>query len=438
MKIAVLGGTDGLGKTIAKFLKKEGFELLITGQNTSKGEKAAKELGLQFSNDNKLTASKSDIIIIAVPIDKIENVIQEIANFLKPNSLVIDVGSIKEKPAKAMVKYLPKNHEFIPIHPIFGPRTTSLKGQVMVLTPLKKGKWYFKIINYLKNHQVKVIETSPEEHDKMMGIVQVLTHFSYISTAYALKKLKVDIKKTREFASPIYNLMVDIIGRIVSQNPELTYSIQKDNLKGKIIRECFLNASKEINESLNSDNKEKFKEIAISATKNINDIESSLGRSDKAIDSITNELIKLTESLKKEIAVKHIYSKEIHYGFLEKIDSDFIFIKNPNSKAKKCQRLKISNIELLSSEDFLKWKKNNIPTKNYQITVVFNKNSDPEVIKNTLEIVPNVINVKIVEIYKGNQINENQISINFSITTFKKKDLYKVTKILKGFGGIIR
>lgn len=57
---------------------------------------------------------------------------------------------------------------------------------------IKKGKWYPKVLKFLKNHKVRIIESSPEEHDNMMAVVQVLTHFSYISTASAIEKLGIN------------------------------------------------------------------------------------------------------------------------------------------------------------------------------------------------------------------------------------------------------
>ena len=126
-----------------------------------------------------------------VPIQFTKDVIKEISSNLKEGSLLCDVTSVKEEPLEAMSEYLPKNVEFIPTHPIFGPRTRELDNQVIVLTPQEKGNWYPKVFNYLESKNMRVIETTAEHHDYMMSIVQVLTHFAYISTASAFEKLKV-------------------------------------------------------------------------------------------------------------------------------------------------------------------------------------------------------------------------------------------------------
>ncbi|WP_263641179.1 prephenate dehydrogenase dimerization domain-containing protein [Methanobrevibacter arboriphilus] len=57
------------------------------------------------------------------------------------------------------------------------------------------------------------------------------------------------MKDTRKFASPIYNLMVDMISRIVSQNPFLTYSIQLENQNGEKVRQTFADSVLELKKS---------------------------------------------------------------------------------------------------------------------------------------------------------------------------------------------
>lgn len=222
---------------------------------------------MNYIESNAGLANISDILIISVPIQHTCHVIREVAPFMKEGSLMIDVTSVKEGPSKTMAEALPENVEFIPTHPIFGPRTTDLNNQVIVLTAEKKGKWYDKVYNYLKNKNMRIVETTAEKHDFMMSIVQVLTHFSFISTASAFEKLKVNISETEDYESPIYNLMIDMIARIVSQNPYLTYNIQSMNDNGDHIRNTFAEAVNELRDVINNDDEDKFVEIAIKATK---------------------------------------------------------------------------------------------------------------------------------------------------------------------------
>ena len=72
-----------------------------------------------------------------------------------------------------------------------------------------------------------------------MAVVQALTHFAYIGIGAALQALDFDVEKSRKFMSPVYEIMIDFVGRILDQNPELYASIQK-NPKAMKVRQTFI------------------------------------------------------------------------------------------------------------------------------------------------------------------------------------------------------
>ncbi|WP_407423908.1 prephenate dehydrogenase [Methanobrevibacter sp.] len=430
MKIGIIGGTDGLGKTLVYYFRDE-FDVTITARDHKKGQKVAEELNVNYIESNKELASSSDMLIISVPINNTPSVIREVAPFMRKDSVMIDVTSVKEEPLKTMEECLPDNVEYIPTHPVFGPRTTELDNQVIVLTAPKKGKWYKKVYDYLESKNMRIIETTAQHHDYMMSIVQVLTHFSFISTASAMEKLKVDINETEDYESPIYNLMIDMIARIVSQNPYLTYYIQTMNNNGPKIRKAFSEAAEELRKAIDNNDDKKFVEIAINATKNMGDIQNALGMSDKAISALSHEYSLLNESIGKEIALKHIYSGKVHIGVLEKVDGKTAILDNGT-------KLRIANIDVLSDEELYQWKLDNIKWKKQSISCIFRENVTPNIIVETLEKVDNVIKVALTDIYDGPQIEEGFKSLTFEITALSKESINGVKNILTGFGGVLR
>ena len=122
MKVGIIGGTDGLGKTLIYFLKKD-FDIAISGRNSVKGNKVADEFNVKYFESNIDLARDSDILIIAVPINYTNDVIRETANYMKKGSVMIDITSVKEEPSRIMKDVLPEGVEYVPTHPIFGPRT---------------------------------------------------------------------------------------------------------------------------------------------------------------------------------------------------------------------------------------------------------------------------------------------------------------------------
>lgn len=434
MKVAVIGGTRGLGNWIADYLKKNGCEVTITGRNTQIGLNIAKKMGLSYTSNNKEAAIHADIVIVAVPIDATPDVIREISPSLKEGSLLVDVTSVKEEPARIMQEYVPEGVEFLPTHPMFGPRVRSLDGQVVVLTPLFKGEWYQRVVEFLESENARIIETSPQIHDQMMSIVQGLTHFTYISIASTLEKMKVDVKESRKFASPIYSLMLDMIARITAQNPYLCYSIQIRNNYIQKTHEEFLSTYQELKDMIEQEDQTGFVKAMSNAAKHLDDLEAALGRSDKAISALNQELTLLKNSINKEVGLRHIYSGKIHVGILDQLSADFITLIQNN----KVIKLKVSNIEILSKDELRQFKKDNYPRKSFDISIVLPESADPKLIANTIWKIKDVVDVDVLDIYQGSQIDEGMKSITFRYEVINPQARNEVEALLEGFGGIIR
>ena len=433
MNVGIIGGSDGLGKTLIYYFRDE-FEVYITGRDHKKGRQVAEDMGVSYIESNEGLADISDILVVSVPIQYTCDVIREVAPFMKSGSLMVDVTSVKEGPSRTMAEVLPDTVEYIPTHPVFGPRTTRLDNQVIVLTADKKGKWYGKVYDYLAGKNMRIIETSAEKHDFMMSIVQVLTHFSFISTASAIEKLKVNISETEDYESPIYNLMIDMIARIVSQNPYLTYNIQSMNENGDKIRNTFADAVTELRDVINNNDEDEFVKIAIRATKNMGDITNALGRSDKAIGALSYEYSYLHESIGEEVGLKHIYSGKIHVGILESVDGKTAVLRNGT----KIKKLRVANIRILLPEELHQWKIENQQTRTESISCVFPKNVNAEIIQKTVLMHDNLLDIKLTDAYNGPQIDDDSISLTFEVTALNKEDIESVKELFTAFGGIIR
>lgn len=434
MKIAVIGGTRGLGRWIATFLSGKGLNVVVTGRNRVTGESVSKKLGVEYTPDNINAASSADIIVVSVPIDVTPVIIREIGPNLKKGSLLLDVTSVKVKTSRVMHKYAANGVEVLPCHPMFGPRVRSLDGQVVVLTPEKTGEWYDKVLKFLESENARVIVTTPEIHDKMMSIVQGLTHFAYISIASTIEKLDIDIKESRKFASPIYNLMLDTIARITAQNPYLVYSIQTENNFIEEAHETFLKTFMELKNMISNEKEDDFVHAMSSAAKHLDDIESALGRSDKAISALSEELSILKNLLGREVGLRHIYSGKIHIGVLDELTPDYLTLKHNKSTT----RLKLSNVEVLKPDELRNWKLKNYPQKSFDISAVFKAGCDPEVIANTIKTLKGVVDAKVIDTYSGSQITEGNISITIRYRVIDEMAPSRVERLLKGFGNQIR
>jgi prephenate dehydrogenase len=438
MKIAVVGGSGSFGRLFARLFKEDGYEVVITGRNTAKGERVAKELGVKFTRDNVKAAREGDVVIISVYIENTLDVVEEVAPHVRPGCLLMDVTSVKVEPCTAMEKLAGEKVEVIGTHPMFGPRVSSIEGLSFILTPIRAKKWDKFLLDFLEKHKAKVFITTPEEHDRIMGVVQGLTHFAYISVASTLWELRTDVRYTKKFASPIYELMLDLIARIVGQSPQLYASIQTHNPFIAEVHEAFIKKATELKDVVARKDVKAFAEIMASSARHIGDIDASMGRSDKAILALTSELKRLMDSVGKEVALRHIYSGAVHMGVVKEVNPDKVVLNAMNGEE---VALKLSNIELLNAEFLRQWKLDNLPRKRRDFSVILPRGVEEKSICSFIVALDSRVSLcEVIDTYEGKQIPKGKKSITLRVesTDFTKGDFRLIEKALIGLGGVLR
>ena len=441
--LTIIGGYGAMGIWALNFfhdnyLLDTLFDVTITGPNETKGKKIASKFNVKFELDNIKASKTADITIISVPIELTEKTIQEIGPHLKSNSLLLDLASVKSPIVAAMKKYVKKDVHCISLHPMFGPRVLGLEGRVILIVDVSGSKWKNDILDFLNKYKSHVIETDAKKHDKTLAIVQCLTHFAYISIGATLKEMNLDIKESRNFASPIYELMLDLIGRIIGQNPKLYADIQMYNPYAAKTHEVFLDKANELKEAVKNKDHHKFEKIMSDAGKHFDDVESALERSDKAIEVLNKELRHLKEALGKEIAFKHMYSGKIHYGILKDIKKDYLTLLSN----KKSMNVNISNISLLDENELLDIKKEVKKTVDRDFSYVFDENLDEKILK---ELIYNssrtILQTEVIDVFRGKKIPANKKSVTIRVN-FLNEDIktqeQNVKNILVGLCGKIR
>ncbi|HID26387.1 MAG TPA: prephenate dehydrogenase [Methanosarcinales archaeon] len=439
MKILIIGGTGELGQWFARFFLNQGYEVTVSGK--SGRVEIAKKLGVEFADDVKQSAKNSDIVMISVPINVTEKVIKDVAPNMQSGSLLMDVTSVKVGPMNAMKQFAPEGVEILGTHPMFGPSIPNLKGQTIILCPdkdYKDGYWFPIIKNIFKSNGAHVEILDAEKHDKMMAVIQGLTHFAYITIGSTFTELNFDVAESRKFMSPIYEIMVDIVGRILAQNPYL-YAMIQMNPYITPVHESFINQCKKISDIVREQDIESFVKEMKKAAIHFRDTESALRRSDKLINLKISEYEYLLHSLEKnkEVALKHIYSGVVHTGVLKNVSPISVRLK----RNKKSIELKLENIQLLKDSELQRWKIENLQHTNRDISVIIPKNANPEVIKDIISKTSGVISVEIIDIY-DKLPNTDRNSVTYRITIIGDRNPYeilsKVEDLLIGIGCIRR
>lgn len=224
MKTISIVGFGRFGKTLY-FLLRDDFEIILFDIN----QKVYEGVGL---TKNTICAKeikeiyRADVIFYAVPIDVFEKVIANHKHYFK-NHLLIDVLSVKQHPAHVFRKYLKGTKvQALLTHPMFGP-DSSKEGFAQL--PLVMDKFlannnqfiFWK--NYFSNKELRVIEMSAKEHDKLAATSQGVTHFiGRLLEEFKLKPTQIDTlgaKKLHEVMDQTCNDTWELFLNLQNYNP---------------------------------------------------------------------------------------------------------------------------------------------------------------------------------------------------------------------------
>jgi len=241
-KVLVIGGKGGMGRFFCRWLTLSDYEVRVIDREDWPAVEAL--------------ARDAELCLLAVPIDVTASVAVRIAPHLPPNCVLADITSLKQAPLKAMLAAHPG--PVLGLHPLFGPTTTSMDKQIVVVTPGRQPdscKWVLEQLAVWGN---VVVETTPEEHDEIMGIVQALRHFATFAFGQFLHARAVPIARTLELSSPIYRLELAMVGRLFAQDPWLYAEIVFATPERLALLKEFIQSLQQNLEMIEGGNKQEF------------------------------------------------------------------------------------------------------------------------------------------------------------------------------------
>ncbi|MCU0665981.1 MAG: prephenate dehydrogenase [Candidatus Omnitrophica bacterium] len=218
-------GTGLIGGSIALGLKRNKLCSYITGISLHQSSiiKAKKLKVIDQGSTNLNIASNADLIILAAPVKTIISQAAKIGRIIKPDCIVIDVGSTKKEVVCALDKIFPGR--YIGTHPIAGlekkgvsyARPDLFQSCLCVFTPTKatSSKVKQQIADLWKKLGAKVVFWDARKHDKILGITSHLPHaiaFSLISCVPReyLPYASGGLKDTTRVAASAENIWADI------------------------------------------------------------------------------------------------------------------------------------------------------------------------------------------------------------------------------------
>jgi prephenate dehydrogenase len=205
VQVGIIGGTRGMGKWFADYLKSRGCRVHVAGRTS----------GMTMAE----MAASCEVVVVSVPIGVTVSIIKQIGPMMPAECLLMDLTSLKASSVAAMVES--SAAEVIGCHPLFGPQVESLENQHIVLCPVRSGKWLSWLTDILEKGGALLVETTPQKHDELMSVVQGLNHFNTIMMGLALSKISAPFAQLAPFTTPLFVDKVRMVEKIFADHPQL-------------------------------------------------------------------------------------------------------------------------------------------------------------------------------------------------------------------------
>lgn len=257
-RVCIVGGRGGMGCFFERYLTGAGYVVSIVEVEDYRCDESGNEVTDITKSRAAARLSAADWVIISVPIAVTDAVIEQVAPLIRPDCILSDFTSIKERPVTKMLACHPG--PVCGLHPMFGPDTFSLVKQVVVTVNGRYPERTAFIGEQFQLLGAYVVPCSGAEHDEAMRVIQALRHFTTISYGNFLREAfghlmpqgttqgtapgnkpstasgnvlnKAPVSAAREqespfierllvLSSPIYHLELMMVGRLFAQDPHL-------------------------------------------------------------------------------------------------------------------------------------------------------------------------------------------------------------------------
>jgi len=205
IEIGIIGGRGKMGRWFHRYFEELGYRVLVADLHT---KIMAKDL-----------APRSDVLLVAVPLQHTVEVVRNIGHLVRKDALLMDIASLKSEVLRTMLEV--SSSSVIGTHPLFGPGEPNITGQTVVLCPGRGGEWQDWLHALLLESGAQVEVTEPEVHDFYMAVVQGLTHFSTLVLGLTIDSLGMDLKNLKRFATPAFHRRLMEISHLLNQDADL-------------------------------------------------------------------------------------------------------------------------------------------------------------------------------------------------------------------------
>jgi len=201
-QVAIIG-VGLIGGSLGLLLRQKGLADSIVGVGRRKENlEHAVTMGAidRYVTQAKDALEKADLVVLATPVDTYETHVREWRGWLRPPTIVMDVGSVKGKLVEQLENHMPAGVRFVGTHPIAGREKSGVayalpdlfQGARCIVTPTSRtDPKALAIVQHLwEAAGSTVMSMDPLTHDWVFGAVSHLPHVVSFSLMWALQEVQ--------------------------------------------------------------------------------------------------------------------------------------------------------------------------------------------------------------------------------------------------------
>jgi chorismate mutase/prephenate dehydrogenase len=205
----VVGGAGRMGRWLVRFLAGSGFGVHVLDPAEPAGNLAA-----------AAALPAADLVLVAVPPSEAARLYDAWAA-RPPRGVVADVCSVKAPLVPALRRLQRAGGRVASLHPMFGPATTVLRGQDVVVCDTGDAEAAEQVRALFAATPARVVPLGLDEHDRLMADVLAHAHAAAIAYAASARGGAVQSATSRRLR--------EVAAAVVRESPRAYHEIQAGN-----------------------------------------------------------------------------------------------------------------------------------------------------------------------------------------------------------------
>ncbi|HWM07336.1 MAG TPA: NAD(P)-binding domain-containing protein [Actinophytocola sp.] len=254
-RCVIVGGSGAVGAMFADLLAGAGYQVRIVDTAAPAGRSDVLRGDITAPDEALRHELEADLVLLAVPEPVALAAVDSLGETLPPETLLVDTLSVKTRFLEAVRPV--SRCQVLSVNPMFAP-SLGMAGRPVAAVVVRDGPRVQDLLRLMASWGGRVVEVGADEHDRLAGAAQVLTHATVLGFGLALGRLDVDMARLGAVAPPPHATLLALLARICSGTPEVYWDVQAANPHGPGVRAELAKGLRDLADLVDRDDEDGF------------------------------------------------------------------------------------------------------------------------------------------------------------------------------------